>query len=464
MTEQEPSLQFAQGHGIAQAHGTNASAIVNIGLSPEQVRDMLRAAGDAQQANIDALSRQFDTTREAVRGFFKILNASDVPVERLPQALAEIAQRHRNMLLRLSAVDSEDPATKAAIDEARAILSQANSIAEYDRSDALLASAEASTMRAIGEAEALEKEAKEAVRRKRRTAAATRAERGELSLTRLDYLQASQHFKAAADMLAESELKLRVGYVNRQAGALCKYGEEKGDNAVLVQAIGVYREALREPFRRELQLDWAMVQNNLGFALFRLGERESGTERLEEAVAAFREALKESTRECVPLRWAMVQNNLGLALWRLGERESGTKRLEEAVATYREALKELTRERVPLRWAATQSNLGGALSELGARESGTERLEEAVAVFHEALKERTRERVPLDWAATQNNLGIALCWLGERESAMERLEEAMTAIELASTVYHETGMPQYENYFEPMLRSLRELIAQSRSQ
>jgi tetratricopeptide (TPR) repeat protein len=134
------------------------------------------------------------------------------------------------------------------------------------------------------------------------------------------------------------------------------------------------------------------------------------------------------------------------------------------VAAYREALKEHIRQSVPLLWATTENNLGAALWTLGARESGTERLEEAVAVLREVLKERTRERVPLDWAMTQNNLGIALYGLGERESGTERLEEAMTAIESASTVYHEAGMPQYENYFEPMLRSLRELIAQRRSQ
>ena len=60
--------------------------------------------------------------------------------------------------------------------------------------------------------------------------------------------------------------------------------------------------------------------------------REAGTARLEEAVAAYRDALKEPTRERVPLQWATTQNNLGNALSRLGERESGTARLEEALA------------------------------------------------------------------------------------------------------------------------------------
>src|ERR1035437_8140006 len=143
MTEPQSSLQSAEGYGIAQAYGLNASATVNIGLTPKEVQELVRAASEAQQAKIDDLSLQFNVTREAVRGFLSILNTSDVPIEKLPQVLAEIAQRHVNMLQRLSPLDPEDPAAKAAIDEARTILRYADSAAAYNRADALLAHAEA---------------------------------------------------------------------------------------------------------------------------------------------------------------------------------------------------------------------------------------------------------------------------------------------------------------------------------
>jgi tetratricopeptide (TPR) repeat protein len=348
----EPPAQSAQGYGIAQALGPNAKATLTIiGLTPEQLQQALRAAGAAQQAAIDDLSKQFDTTREAVRGFFKILSASEVPVEKLPRMLEEIAQRHRAMLQRLAALDPDTAEIKSYIEQARAILSGAETPEAYDRADTLLAEAEASDMRAIRDAESLEREAREAATRKRRSAAATRAERGDLSLTRLDYLQAGQHFKAAAELVGHYEPGLRAEYLNRYASALCEYGDYRGDNAVLAQAIAVNRLALAEIRREELSLTWATIQNNLGNALGMLGGRESGTGRLKEAVAAYHEALKERTRERVPLDWAMTQNNLGAALGALGERESGTVRLEEAVTAYREALKEYTRERVPLQWA-----------------------------------------------------------------------------------------------------------------
>ena len=342
--------QSAYGTGIAQAFGEGATATVNItGLNPEQIASLLHAAGAAAQAKIDDLAGQLHTNREAVQGFLKILKEDEGPIEHLPTKLTLIAQRHVGMLERLAALDPEDADAQSHIDEAREVLRQAASTKDYHRADELLSKAEEAQDRSLRGAEALEREAHEAASRLRRGKAATRAERGELSLTRLDYLRAAQHFQAAANLVAGEDLNLKLVYLTQSADALSTHGDEKGDNAILVQGIGVYREALRERTQRDTPLDWARTQNNLGIALQRLGERESGTGRLEEAVIAHREALKERTRERVPLDWATTQNNLGNALQRLGERESGTGRLEEAVAAYREALKELTRERVPLR-------------------------------------------------------------------------------------------------------------------
>ncbi len=391
-----------------------------LNITPEQLQRLLQAAGSAQQAKVDDLSEQLNTNAEAVRGFLKILSANEVPLEKLPETLAEIARRHGEMLQRLEVLEPDTPETQAYIQQAHAMLSTAKGPQDYDRADQLLEQAEAADMRALREAETLQREAMEAVRRKRLSAAANRAERGELSLTRLEYLQAGQHFKAAAELVGIEEPALRVAYLDNYAYALYVYGSERGDNAVLAQAIEVLRSITREIRRGEMPLVWANTQNDLGAALTTFGKRESGTERLEEAVSAFREALQERTRERVPLQWALTQQNLGVALVAIGDRESGTARLKEAVVAYREALQERTRERVPLEWAATQQNLGVALAELGDREGGTARLEEAVIAYRDALQERARERVPLEWATTQNNLGTALTSVrrtGERDGA-----------------------------------------------
>jgi tetratricopeptide (TPR) repeat protein len=421
--------QDAHGTGIAQADRGSTATVNNYitGSSPDEVALSLRAAGAAAQAKIDELGGQLRTSSEAVLGFFKILQEENVPLEQLQMKLTLIAQRHVGMLERLAALDPEDADAQGYIDEARQVLGQAASTKDYDQADALLSRAEEAQDSSLRRAEALEREAHEVASRIRRGKAATRAERGELSLTRLDYLQAALHFRTAASLVAGGDQNLKLAYLTRSADALRTYGDEKGDNAILAQAIAVYRDVVRERTQERKPLQWAATQNSLGNALGKLGEREGGTQRLEEAVAAYREALKEYARERMPLEWAGIQNNLGNALQILGEREGGKGRLEEGVTAYREALKEITRERVPLQWAMTQNNLGNVLLSLGERESEIGRLEEAVSAYREALKETTREQAPLEWAMTQNNLGNVLLSLGERESGTQRLEEALTA-------------------------------------
>jgi tetratricopeptide (TPR) repeat protein len=205
------------------------------------------------------------------------------------------------------------------------------------------------------------------------------AAEAELTLMALDYSEAAQLFGDAASLVPEGEPNEKGALLFRQADALRRRGEERGDNTALRQAIPTYGRALELLSRERVPLDWAATQNDLGITLRTLGERESGTERLKEAVAAYRAALEERTRERVAFQWATSQNNLGNALRTLGQREDEIARLEEAVAVFRAALEELTRERVPFQWAMTQNNLGTALEKLSERESGTARLEEAVA-------------------------------------------------------------------------------------
>jgi tetratricopeptide (TPR) repeat protein len=147
----------------------------------------------------------------------------------------------------------------------------------------------------------------------------------------LAYREAAKKYAEAANLVEAFDRDARWQYLMKQAGALYHHGNEFGDNEALVEAIGVYRDALKERIRDRVPLDWATTQNNLGIALEVLGEREGGTARLEEAVTAYRAALQEQKRERVPLDWAASQLNLGTALLKLGARESGPTRLEEAV-------------------------------------------------------------------------------------------------------------------------------------
>jgi hypothetical protein len=424
--------QGAVGTGIAQAFGEGASATVTItGFRSEEVASLmqaaLQAAGAAQQARIEELAARLNTSREAVLGFFKILQEGEVPVEQLATKLTLIAQRHVSMLERLAGLDPEDDVASSYIEEARKLLGRASSSTDYDRADELLFNAEEKQDHNLRRAEALEREAQQVGSRLRYSISATRIERAELSLTRLDYLQAAHHFHFAADLVATDDPSLKLTRLARSAQALALHGYEKGENISLANAIALYQEVLKERTRERVPLEWAMTQNSLGNVLRALGEREGGVALLEEALTAFREALKVQTCEVAPLDWAMTQRNLGNVLWTMGEGEGGTWRLEEAMFAYREALKVLTRERTPLEWGITQTNLGNVFRALGEREGGSGWLEQAIAAYRDALRELTRERLPLAWAATQNSLGVTLWKLGAQGEATERLEEAIAA-------------------------------------
>jgi tetratricopeptide (TPR) repeat protein len=427
--QERPSVHAEQG-GIA-AGGSVIGNTINQ-ENPETLKLLAKSLADKDvseekhreaEVKMAELAAKLGFTSQAVTRFFEILGEQNVPEEKAPLRLIEIATRFAATRDQLAALEPDDPHAAELAKQAKDALDKG----QLAEADALLGRAMESEAAAFREAGKLKQQAQEAEDKHALNLAKMEASQGNIALTQWRYTEAAQRFAEAAAKVPAGHEDERWKYLTAEAEALYRQGDEFGDNDAAALAIERYRHLAELRPRNAFPQDWAATQNNLGNALSVLGAREGGTARLGEAVAAYREALQERTRERVPLRWAMTQNNLGGALFRLGKQESGTARLTEAVAAYRKALQERTRARVPLEWAMTQMNLGNALKVLGEREGGTARLEEAVAAFGEALQEYTRERVPLDWAMTQMNLGIALRALGKREGGSARLEEAVAA-------------------------------------
>ena len=388
-------------------------------------------------------SKTLGVTEDAAKTLLKIVGEdSTIPENKLAEALTKAAGDYKKLQAQVEALNPDNPEARKLIDEARPEIEAGH----FARAHELLHEARQAQVAAMQEAHELKEQAQAAEDAQSLGAASVTAADGDVAMTERRYTEAAELFGQAANYVPGGHAREKGGYLLRQANALYRQGDERGDNNALRSSIEVLGRALAEYPRSEAPLDWAETKADLGNVLWRLGEREKGTARLDEAVDAFRAALEgetsehleaevavyraaleENTRERVPLQWAATQNNLGAALKTLGERERGTARLEEAVAAYRAALEERTRARVPLQWAATQVNLGNALEMLGEREIGTARLEEAVATYRASLEETTRDRVPLQWAATQNNIGYALAKLGQRQSGTVSLEEAVAA-------------------------------------
>ena len=328
--------------------------------------DQMAATTEAKakaEAKAAELAAKFGFTSSAVAEFFKILGEQNVPDEKVPTRLIEIASHFAQTRDTLAALEPDDPHTAGLARSAK----QALDSGQLAEADALLDRAKEGELAALRQARELKQKAQEAEDRHALSAARFAAGQGDIALTQLRYTVAAGHFQQAANLVPLEHPNETAGYLNRRAGALFREGDERGDNDALKQSIQTLHRVLQYRTRNRVPLDWAMTQMGLGLALSTLGERESGTAHLDEAVAAFRAALEERTRKRVPLQWAMTQNNLGNALRTLGARESGTGHLEEAVAAYRAALEEQTRDRVPLQWATSTGNQGVALMLLAER-------------------------------------------------------------------------------------------------
>ena len=75
-------------------------------------------------------------------------------------------------------------------------------------------------------------------------AAAIRAQRGDVARTQLNYDQAAEHFRTAADLVPAGQDDVRADYLHRQARALYSKGHEFGDNDALRKSIVVWNEVL----------------------------------------------------------------------------------------------------------------------------------------------------------------------------------------------------------------------------
>jgi tetratricopeptide (TPR) repeat protein len=331
-------------------------------LTPEQVKELTKAAaagavGPLADRIVD-LSKTLGVTEEAAKTLLRIVGEQpNVPDERLPEVLTKVANDYKRLQAQVAALNPDNHTARDLVERAKSEIATGN----FDAAHQLLTQARQAQIAAAQQANKLAADAQAARDAQFIGAAASAATEGDLAMTELHYAQAADLFKQAAGLVPAGHPDEMIGYLERQASALYRQADERGDNAALKQSIDTWRLVLQQRPRDRVPLDWATTQVDLGIALKKLGERESGTEHLEEAVAAYRAALQEYKHDRVPLDWAMTQNNLGNALETLGERESGTEHLEEAVAAYREALEERTRDRVPLDWAMTQNNLGTAL-------------------------------------------------------------------------------------------------------
>lgn len=111
--------------GIAAGRDTsNNTVICTYGLRPEDLREVteaaVRGATSPLTATIVTLSKQLGVTETATKSLLRIVGQQDVPLERLGDALAKVANDYQQLQAQLATFNSDNPTARDLVKDAEA--------------------------------------------------------------------------------------------------------------------------------------------------------------------------------------------------------------------------------------------------------------------------------------------------------------------------------------------------------
>ncbi len=122
----------------------------------------------------------------------------------------------------------------------------------------------------------------------------------------------------------------------RLGAALAIEGQEKGDFAILMDAVRTLQRALEMPEENKHRI--AIVRNNLGHALAFLGDLQGDEVILREAVQVLEDSFDLIDEQRDMLLWAMTQQNQAFAKVKLAAVTDDNRIVDEAIEGYGQAL------------------------------------------------------------------------------------------------------------------------------
>src|SRR3954464_8280376 len=137
LTYAQPRPVQAQDGSVAIG-GMAVGNTFNVGVPPEQLADLIRITKDlssSQQQQITLLQEKLDLNQRQVRAALDILGEKDIPPERLPAKLVEIAERFKALQATATAQPGDNPKVTALKTEAQ----KAISAGDLAKADELLA-------------------------------------------------------------------------------------------------------------------------------------------------------------------------------------------------------------------------------------------------------------------------------------------------------------------------------------
>jgi tetratricopeptide (TPR) repeat protein len=159
------------------------------------------------------LAKQLGVTEAALKSFFKILEQKEVPPEDLDSTLRTIAGRYKDLQKKLAEVSGEDTVVAELKHQAK----EALEAGDFDRAEKLLNEASAKDLEA---ARAWQERAKQRLL----SAAASKAQNGDLKFTQLAYTEAAEYYRQAAEPVPAGEERILAEYLNLQGKASLEGG------------------------------------------------------------------------------------------------------------------------------------------------------------------------------------------------------------------------------------------------
>lgn len=210
-----------------------------------------------------ALAKELGVTQAALQNFFKILQEGNVKPEDYDHTLRTIAERYLNNLKQLSALQANDPAVKAFLQQAERALEQG----QFDEVEKLINDAKNTDLEAA-------KTLQETAHKRLFAAATAAAQNGNIQMTQIHYLKAAGYFQEAASLIPDTFSKELADYLNAEGCALYEAGKYEQAEPLYSRSLAIYEKALGKDHPNT-----KIVRDNLQILQARLKEQRQGTEK-----------------------------------------------------------------------------------------------------------------------------------------------------------------------------------------
>lgn len=184
-------------HLFSPAGNSSTGQIIKVGQH-STVGAIIQGTGNQiiQQAitpETIALAKELGVTQAALQNFFKILQEGNVKPEDYDHTLRAIAGRYLNNLKQLSVLQTDDPAIKAFLQQAKSALEQGR----FDEAERLINDAKNINIEAA-------KTLQETAQKRLFAAAAAAAQNGDIQMTQIHYLKAAGYYQEAVSLIPDT--------------------------------------------------------------------------------------------------------------------------------------------------------------------------------------------------------------------------------------------------------------------